>query len=75
MHTIEEIEERSFEINSRMIDIFEELRVARGEVKKTSELVEELAKLLHEAKVIRHNLRFYQETAKRLMSDACHGPH
>lgn len=75
MRTIEEIECRSFEINCRVAGIFEELREARGDQEVICGLTEELAKLLHEAKVIRNNLRFYQETTRRLMSGDCHGPH
>jgi len=75
MRTLQDIEERSVQINERMLCIFEELREARGDIEQTNELAEELAKLLHEAKVIQCSLRFFQETAQRLLTEACHGPH
>lgn len=75
MRTLTDIESRSREINSRMMDIFDELRAVRGEPERTNDLAEELAKLLHEAKVIQCSLKYFQETAKRLMTEPCHGPH
>lgn len=75
MKKLHEIEERSAAINTRMMDIFEELRSFRNDAERTNNLAEELAKLMFEAKVINCSLRFFQETAKKLMTEPCHGPH
>lgn len=75
MKTMDEIEERAHAINERMIDIFGELRSVRGDLEKTNELAEELAKLLHEAKIISCSLKYFRAMTKKLLSEACHGPH
>jgi predicted metalloenzyme YecM len=55
-----------------MMDIFDELRETP---EKAADLAEELAMLIHRAKVIHCSLRFYNETAAQLMKSDCHGPH
>ena len=72
MKTLAEIETEAFAINKRMMDIFDELR---DEPEKAVDLAEELAMLIHKAKVIHCSLRYYQETAMQLMQEKCHGPH
>jgi predicted metalloenzyme YecM len=72
MKSLDEIEEEAFAINQRMMDIFDELRETP---EKAADLAEELAMLIHRAKVIHCSLRFYNETAAQLMKSDCHGPH
>lgn len=75
MRTLQDIEKRSEAINNRLMSVFDEIRKARGDGEKTSLLAEELGRLLHEARVIQHSLKIFQETAKMLLSEECHGPH
>lgn len=75
MKTLDEIQERSVAINNRMMDIFDELRSVRNDSDKTNDLAEELSKLLYEAKALSRSIKYFQETARKLLSEACHGPH
>ena len=72
MRTLSDIEEEAAKLNKRMSEIYDELR---AEPSRAAELAEELATLLHQAKVLHCSLRFYQETAAELMKGPCHGPH
>lgn len=75
MKTLAEIEDKANAISARMTSIYQELRTTGDDPSKASELAEELAHLLHEAKVLHCSLRYFQETARSLMSAQCSGPH
>ena len=72
MRTISDIEEQAAKLNKRMSEIYDELR---AEPERASELAEELANLLHEAKILHCSLRYYQEMTVELLNSDCSGPH
>ena len=47
----------------------------RAEPTRASELAEELAVLLHEAKVISCSMLYFKEITEQLLTEPCHGPH
>lgn len=75
MKTLAEIEDKANAISERMTSIYEEMRNSGDDPQKASALAEEMAMLLHEAKILHSNLRYFQETARSLMNAECSGPH
>lgn len=77
MRTLADIEARSDEIKVRLNEIF--MEISQGPVPGRDdlweELAEEMAELLHEAKVLKTSIIYAREMAQHLMDGPCHGPH
>jgi hypothetical protein len=77
MRTLADIEARSDEIKTRLnqiLIVISEGPDLRDGIDMTA-LAEEMALLLHEAKVLNTSLIYARETAEHLLNCPCHGPH
>lgn len=77
MHTLADIEQRSDEIKHRLNQILSEIGLGApvGREDIMSDLAEEMAKLLHEAKALQVSLKYFREMADFLQKTDCSGPH
>jgi hypothetical protein len=77
MRTLADIEARSdeikFRLNQILIQISEGSDLRNGDV--MTSLAEEMALLLHEAKVLNTSLIYAREVTEQLLNCPCHGPH
>lgn len=74
MKRLNEVVDRSIQINDRVLAIFEEMRTTESN-KELIALVDELRDLLKEGKKLNANLCFFQQTTELLLSENCSGPH
>lgn len=77
MRTIEDVERRSDEIKLRINQILMEIAEATPTDKREAfaDLAEEMALLLHEAKVLNTSLVIAREITQSLANAECSGPH